>query len=443
MFHSNQRKQGLTNGIFSLWKNWVTAVGFLAALTLISPLVPPKWVPLTALFLEFVIIYLERTNRRAKTQSDFQLPGLTGIVLFITAILSLLILLFFYSSASEFNAQPVNPRNPILITLILSPVTVLVSCYYILRDNGLTFRRTRKIRNGDSVYHGFLGSIFIREARYQTRVLFVMSAVITLISWIYYFTIYVNININDADSFFFIFFPTTLYILSLIYLGARYYTMWTYYTHNEQMAKLINRSGTRLRFIILCGDKIFLAAPSPDIEAITSDETKIDTPVKIAVPYRENIGRHEVDEMFRNASGINDAEIRFLFVSNDYAMYNNIFHYMAFVDDPEKVSAKLKGEWFTLTQVNDLVSNELVATVMAAELSRIYTVAMTWKTYDRHGYRLYKIKHYKPTFRLRDIAGWNVDFNDDNWLHVAKVNQDIPFFCIRRFWEKHIKGLGS
>ena len=66
---------------------------------------------------------------------------------------------------------------------------------------------------------------------------------------------------------------------------------------------------------------------------------------------------------------------------------------------------------------------------------------MTWKTFDRTGRRLYNIKNYKPTFRLRDLKDWDVDYNDIAWLFVSANNQDCPFFKTRKLWNKYICGI--
>jgi len=44
------------------------------------------------------------------------------------------------------------------------------------------------------------------------------------------------------------------------------------------------------------------------------------------------------------------------------------------------------------------------------------------------GYRLYDIKHYKPTFRLHELEVFDGDFNDPVWLLIAKDNEDTPIF---------------
>ena len=59
---------------------------------------------------------------------------------------------------------------------------------------------------------------------------------------------------------------------------------------------------------------------------------------------------------------------------------------------------------------------------------------MAWKTYDRNGRRLYPIRHYRPTFRLRDLREWTVDYDDQSWFDIAQNNEDRRFFRLRNFW---------
>ena len=74
--------------------------------------------------------------------------------------------------------------------------------------------------------------------------------------------------------------------------------------------------------------------------------------------------------------------------------------------------------------------------ILANELFRIHTMTMAWKTYDRSGRRLYPIRHYRPTFRFRDLPDWNVDYDDETWFDVAHNNEDRYFFRLRAFWNR-------
>ena len=90
----------------------------------------------------------------------------------------------------------------------------------------------------------------------------------------------------------------------------------------------------------------------------------------------------------------------------------------------------------------EMIKTHKLSPLFESELNRIYTIVMSWKTYDLKGKRLYAIKDYKPTFRLRDLRYCDVDYNDINWLYVSAYNADRPFFYVRNLWNKYICGIG-
>ncbi len=61
---------------------------------------------------------------------------------------------------------------------------------------------------------------------------------------------------------------------------------------------------------------------------------------------------------------------------------------------------------------------------------------MAWKTYNADGRRLYKVKNYRPIFRIKGIQDWDVDFNSPRWLNVARFNEDKPFYRLRRLFNR-------
>ena len=80
-----------------------------------------------------------------------------------------------------------------------------------------------------------------------------------------------------------------------------------------------------------------------------------------------------------------------------------------------------------------MINARKLAPLLRAELVRIYTTVMTWTTYDSNGKRLYKIKSYRPTFHLKQLPDWDVDFDDHRWLFITANNDYIRFFKLRRF----------
>ena len=189
-------------------------------------------------------------------------------------------------------------------------------------------------------------------------------------------------------------------------------------------------TSTIIRFLLISGDKILLV----------NSEYAVDTPVKITKKFIASPNDVMQDDVFRNITGISGATIKFLYQSSDYRTVSNIFHYAAFV--PEDSMSNFKEEqWIDLEQLQMLIEVNVLSQQLLLEISRIYTTALAWKMYDKSGRRKYKIKHYKPTFRLSDMKNWDVDFNDPIWLYVSVVNEDKPFYFIRSLWHKYISGV--
>lgn len=444
MFHSQQRRHSLTQGIFSLWSNWAISAGLLILPIILTPLVSASLLPLVTFAAVGILTYLDRRNRELVSPTCFRLPHVAQVILIISAILLFVdYMIKLHSDLEGIIGQPVNRTTPILPILDIAPVTALVCLFNLFNLNNSRSCRTCRNRLGESVDRGLIGLLYNRESKNQLRFLFWLSTGLSLVAWSYYIFRYVNVNLNRTDLFLFSLCPLLCYVLSLIYYGMRYYTLWVYYCQNSATARIVERQGTTMRYIVICNDKLLLNIPKESGDILYSDELKIDVPLKISMPFRENVSEHDAVSFFKNASELKEADVRLIFKSCDPGMYSNVFHYVAFVAQPEPVGEHLHGKWFTLPETNDMIRMGMVSMSLASELSRIYTITMAWKAYDSSGRRLYEIKHYKPTFRLRDMPSWNVDYNDNNWLYVAHINEDKPFYRFRRFWHKLTKGLGN
>lgn len=444
MFHSLQRRQNLAQGIFALWTNWVVSVGFLTLPILITPLLSPRLLPLLPLVLVGIIAILDRRNRNQQSPNCFRIPHLVQFVLFVSSIVLFVDIL--YKSNCEINEmidQPVNMSHPILPALNIYPVAMIVCLINIIRGNKSRACRSCRNRHGKAIDRGLVGVLYNKEARLQIKLLFFISLILSLATWIYYIFFYVNVSINRTDSFIFALCPLLSYVLSLIYLGIRYYSNWIYYCQSNKSANITEHHGTTIRYIVACGDNILLKAPNVPNGLIMSDELKADVPLKISLPFKEEISANEALNYFIEAAHLQNAETRLIFQSGDPGMFKNIFHYIVFVEDAEKVAKAFDGHWFSLREVNEMIREGIASVSLGAELSHIYTITMAWKTYDKSGRRRYEIKNYKPTFRLKDMPNWDVDYNDHNWLYVAEVNEDKPFYHLRRKWHKITKGLGE
>ena len=88
----------------------------------------------------------------------------------------------------------------------------------------------------------------------------------------------------------------------------------------------------------------------------------------------------------------------------------------------------------TISEIDMSMRAGVLSADMSEEVYIVYTITMAWKTYDSRGFRLYPVRNYKPTFRLRDLRNWDVDYNDRHWLDVARFNEDVRFFRLKRYF---------
>lgn len=437
MFHIHQRKEGMSAAIFSLWRNWTIAVGFLAVLSFVSPLVKQMWLTPICLVLfigmQFVRSRMKRMHVPVCSRLYKEVSIILLVILGVVVVRNLL-----FKSEFELTGQPVDESMPMFGVLISGPITVIVTLLFMLQRKEPLVCQMCHHRYGNVIEKGFIGTLYQREWRYQTRTLFLLSLLLSVVSWAYYMLHYINVNLNKADYFIFLWMPLVLYVLSLIFLGRRYYSLWLYYCENDEDELVKDSSSSSVRFIVLSQDKILL-----DIRAIGGkfangeDIRRFDTPASIKLPYQERLDKGAAADIFKRIAGIRADEIRPIYDSPDNITFRNIFHYFAFLNNPEEIAdSKLEGEWFSLGELRQLIAQKLVAPNLNAELRRIYRVAMAWKTYDREGKRLYQIKHYRPTFRLKDIRQWDVDYSDGLWLEIGEHNEDSHFFRLRRMFKK-------
>lgn len=431
-------QQHITNesAIFSLWLNWAVAVGALAIPEFVGLFVPKIWIPLITLGVMFMLILYRHTGGKFNASSCDLIQVICIRTLGISAVIMLIIAVIYargYISAF-YSEDVINTDIPFLSILIEGPVATALCIWHMMIGHSANVCRRCVIRYGTASERGFLGKIFQQESQYQLRFLLVLSALFTVGCWIYYWLFYINVNLNRFDRFAFNWIPTIFFILSIIYLGMRYFSLWGYYYNHIELNPRKRATTTTLRYIILCGDSVLLDRMD-DFHDIP-DANKYDTPAEIHFPSRERVDTKEALRVLIDMSNIEagDFSMRFMYKSTDVSGMSNVFHYICCLESKDILdSTALHGKWFTLSQLQRLLYNHDLAPLMAAEIHRLYTVTMAWKTYDSEGRRLYKIKNYHPNFRLNGICDWDVDFDSPTWLDVARFNEDKPFFRLRRF----------
>lgn len=439
-------RYGINNAIYGLWRNWAVSIGMLILVNMMSIWVAKRWIPVIAFSSALILYSTIRINNESRLPLCNRISYLAMLTLFWSGIImvGINILVSKGLAESSFSLTPYNPRIPYINILILGPVATVISGWSIFRGSEQSFCKNCRIIYGDASERGFLGNIFRQEGEYLVWMFFVMSFFITLCGYIYYFFFYINVNLNSPDRFFYVWAPAIIYLCSLLFIGMRYAGLWAYYAKGINGSAILQGRMTVIRYLIMCGDEIYLNFPEPNKDSICVEDEKIDTPARLSLPYKEQVGDYEAEMCFKGLAGITPVMMRYLYMSDCYNTGGNIFHFACVLDKEEQLNgSRCQGEWLSLGTLQRLTTEGRVSPLLCAEIDRIYQVTMAWKSYDRKGYRLYDIKNYKPTFRLRDFRNWDVDYNDPNWLFVAVNNEDRPFFRIRRLWRKFINGTGE
>jgi len=327
-----------------------------------------------------------------------------------------------------------NVEIPFIPALIIFPVGSILFSVALLRMGKSETCRQCVTRASFTMRQGITHALVHNETRRQLRLMALLSIFLSVIGWSYYALFYINVNINTNDTFFFFIVPVALLALSVAFTYTRYATI-----QDKPANRTIVPRTTQLRFLVVKGDNMLMSeVPMPDIPGITA----WDTPAIEDVPATDEISDEEARELFEKKSGMTTSfRLKPLFVTRNQTRGINVFHYAVFIPDDTPDTSLPKGEWLSLYALDKLLNTGLLTRPMAYDIHRIYVMTMTYKTYDREGRRLYPIKNYRPTFRLRDFKDWDFDYSDPHWLYVAEHNEDKPFFRLRRFWRRYISGL--
>lgn len=429
-----KRKHNLDMGIVTLWLHWAVGTG-----ALILPMVLSVWISLTYIPLvvaaEVIGLYYYIQTQAITYPRCYLILNVCARSLVVSTLIMMAICLIYTTGHIDrlYDPQSLNYGIPYICALIISPCTFAISCYNALNRDNVTFCVNCIRRYGSSAERGFIGYVYRREGHMQMVILAWFSGIITLYTWVYYLAFYINVNLNRSDIFFFIVIPAIFYILGLIYTGLRYVGLLTYYAREIVGTARQKGAITELRYIAICGDSMFLAPVDPELP-----NTRLDTPYSLTLRYRKEVPSDEATDDFCNLAHAKEANVRYLYTSESGNLDGTIRHYVALVNSTDAINEEdfPQGAWYNLYQVKQMVNDSRLTPLLRAEIVRVYTIATAFKTYDREGRRLYKVKRYKPTFKLSQIPDLDVDFNDNRWLFISANNEDRRFFHLRRLYHR-------
>jgi len=434
--------------ILSLWLGWLVSSGAITAIAVLSLWMTRIWLPIIALSLGLALYIVVRRNREAFTPMCYVVPYVCIYVMVWSGIVMTAIDII--NTPRIIEHPMIDSREgtvPYLGALIVYPIAAAAYLYSAVKGYRLGYCRDCRRRFGNPSERGFLGMIFSQEGLFQRKTMAWLCCGMTITSWAYYFFDYINISLTEADIYVFFVLPAVIFIIANLCTGIR--AMSIYYYYNRDFGSMLpNTNGTTtVRYIIICGNEIYLHIPDPKSETVIGDE-KIDTPLKLRFPFRHNVSIQDARTWamnFLQTPRASDIDIRFMYSNTSANAESNMFHYLVFAKSRDAIeNSAIKGcEWFTIYDIDRMLKKHMCNLLFGAEIVRLHTIAMAWKTYDREGRRLYKIKNYTPTFRLCDIPKWDVDYNDSHWLYVAENNEDKPFYRWNKFWRRYISGIND
>lgn len=424
----------ISHYILATWRNWFLCIGLILVVVLLSPVIERRLMPLVAAAAAgFLAIFVYR--RRRRHNQSLSIPYITMLTLGISSVLFLgMNLTASITDVYEFANKPVNDDLPFIVQLILAPVAAATSGIFMLRRLGKN--KFFSSHNGRrDVSH--VQRIVWQESRYQVRLLFLLSCLLTVTEWSYCYFHFITANLNRPDMFFFVWLPVSLYAISIVLCGIHCASLWTFYNQTD-VAKIIGTDRTTiLRYLLVNADKVYLTRNV--IRVKQGEAIYFDTPVRAVRPYMNTVTEGEARRIFAENSGMTGQYlIKFLFDGLGFSSDNSIRHYLCVPASMKEIDdSRIEGGmWLSVDEVRELNRMHLLSAELSAELVHIYTVANAWKRYDKNGNRLYSIKNYRPSLRLSDLKDWTVDFNDPVWLRVARINADKPLFRVRRFFSR-------
>lgn len=409
-----------------IWLNWVISFGALMLPMFLSMFIPSLWVPIVILLEVYLLASLRRGGAVNILGNCSVLLSIAVRSLAVSAVVMIGILLLCtdWVIPTQYQIDLYNAEIPFVVCLVIFPI-VAVFCIISLTV-GLDSHTCRTCQRLHGFYAGdrLDATFYFREARYQSVILLCISVVMGALEYAYFFTAYININLSKPDHFFFSYMPLALYVISILVMRGRYITL------GQLMEMMVAGSNmdtvnTLVRFLVFDRDNLLLTLDS---------NQRWDTPAKGPVPHTNRIPLRQASDLFHDITGYENFELKYCYTNDAFGVGTNTIHFAAFVQ-PDTM-AKGNEKWFSPYLLDQGLATNTLSPMLASELYRIHTITMAWKTYDRNGHRLYPVKHYRPTFRLRDLRNWTVDYDDAHWLGVARFNEDKRFFRVQRLWER-------
>lgn len=425
-----------SNALAKICREWYVMFGVLTLIVVVSFYISPLWMPLVEEVLAILLAFVGTGNRVSADRPCGRLTLIAIMTLVLTGLVSFGINVAYKTEFVHhfFDIETLNTSIPYITSLVIFPICAVVTGVTLIPAAYQRHIRHCHLHNTYNPSHPMLGRIVHATYRSLSMKLLCIVAIISIIDWVYYFIGYNNHSINTPDRFFFFVIPAAIYVWSIIYVRHAYSSLML---TNGRIIEAINSDAQStgaaitdsavVRFLIIHHDCLLL-----DMTESAVADCAVDTTYTQVKPHSFNGNVESVRSDFEHLTGIKDLSIKRLYTSSSAVNHVVTYHYLIHIDDNVNIGS-LHGTWVPLNSIDTMMKTGLLAPVLCDEIFRVYTVAMAWKTYHRDGRRRYAIRNYRPSFRLEDIHKWDVDYEDPQWLRVSKINQDSPFWFIKKY----------
>ncbi len=391
-----------------LWRNWAVGNAALLVTMLSTRWLGSVWSAFLACSLALGLYVLTRSE-------NFRMGKAGALDVMTIAIRAL-----FVSAITIYFLPDTEPT--VIISLIVMQSTAFFCIVRLCREIPIFGSR----RHGISVAGSLSATLSYREARYQALIMLFIGLFVYAVDLWYYCTRYVDTHVSAGDRFFFYYMPAIAYVVSLLFLYGRYARIGMLCKSLDcANSKYANR--TVVRILIFSGDELLLKKNSDGL---------FDTPVLAVVEKTSTVGERQVELIIEEKTALKGCGLRYCYTDEGDACGSNVVHYAAFLPAGLDVTAAGGDLMADMSMMDYALEQDAISPVLEAEIFRLHTVTMAWKTYDALGKRRYPVPDYTPTFRFSDMPNWDVDYDDSSWLYVAKNNEDTPFFRLRSAWKK-------
>lgn len=418
-------------------KTWIVCYGMITLQVVAGYWLKTVWLPYLGLALIGVIILmgnhiLKKTNMHCSMITHYTVYTLfvSGIVMLLITLLGTKYFIIHYPVLASY-AQTFHTAY------VVYPIATIMFVISLLRRGKTRYCKACRTIANVSITESLRRNVLHHESKFQLWLSFAVSLFLSVESYVFYllfYNVYKDPTLYLSGIFFLYVIPALVYAISVAYIFIRYSSL--EFEISLKMSQFTNSRTSRIRYMVIWRDNVLLH----DIVDDKMHGALWDTPADVPICFQTSISEHQAFVEFRNLSGLENFKLKWLYATNHDVQ--NVFHYAVFIDDEvEDAKGRMSGEWMTLRDVDMLLKSGSIARPFASEIHRVFTITMAWKTYDDEGYRLYPIKNYRPTFRLRDFHTWNVDYEDLHLMNIAENNEDKPFFRFRRFWRRYINGM--